>query len=218
MITIKELAFTDKGMHYKFSIMDPELEIDSEFQFSTYDMRGSDRFFFNMGKVRQGIDKILYGPALAERMREYSHQLPDYDPQAGTAVFTLQKIVFGANDIGKFAVFYMAAGLRTFDDAGTLKLPKAFYTLDEKNFNLFPCEDQEELKAVKEEGERMIRDYMRKVGRACESMFDEELNSRIQEKIVRPKSASSSDAKIYPYAPEVSQDPDEHPEFSAVEG
>lgn len=167
MIRLKELAFTkDKGIQVKFAFMHLDCGVSGDAQFSAHDLKPDEKMWLNLQIVRDGLDKVMYGPkeAAARKRRAVadSVEIPD-----GMGM-VIEKIAFGTDETGDFAVFTLQAGLKDFDSVGVLKLPKAYYTLDEKNYSLFPCEDQPELQLVKAEAEEMIRAYLQKLGALCE--------------------------------------------------
>lgn len=174
MINLKQLQFTkDKGILVAFSVSNPTLDIIADMQVTTFDLRGSDRFYRNLEKARYGIEKIVFGSNQASRRRDgLRNKLSD---QFGSVEMSIDTIKFGADDDGDFVVFSMSAGLNNFENVGTMKLPKAYYKKKEASFNLFPVEDQTELIIVKEEAETMIKNYLSRVGNIFTSMFDRDI-------------------------------------------
>jgi hypothetical protein len=173
MIYLKQLQFTkDKGILVAFSMINPTLDINADMQVTTFDLRGSDRFYRNLAKAKYGIEKIVFGTNQAARRRN-GLRLEGSD-QFGSVEMSIDTMKFGADDDGDFVVFVMSAGLNNFENVGTMKLPKAYYKKSEASYNLFPVEDQTELIIVKEEVETMIKNYLSRVGDMFSSMFDED--------------------------------------------
>jgi|GEM_PF-2979593 len=190
MIDLKKIQFnTDKGTAVKFKfVAPPPLDLSAEMQLSTFDMNPGDRYHFALGKVREGIEKIVFGPAHAARramtLRQDGAELSD------AIVIGLDAITFGSDDEGYFATFSMATGLKNFDEAGTMKLPKAYYDRDERNFNLFPAEDHEDLAVLKAESEAMIGNYLRKIGSVYSRMIIEAMGKDAADALDRLRDAA----------------------------
>jgi len=140
----------------------PTLDINADMQVTTFDLRGSDKFYRNLAKAKYGIEKIVFGSNQAARRRN-GLRLEGSD-QYGSVEMSIDTMKFGADDEGEFVVFTLAAGLNNFENVGTMKLPKAYYKKSEASYNLFPAEDQTELIIVKEEVETMIKNYLSRVG------------------------------------------------------
>lgn len=172
MIDLKKIQFgTDKGTVVKFKfVAPPPLDLEAEIQLSTFDMKGSDRFHFALGQVRDGIDKIVYGPTQSLK-RRLNVQSGDDASQSEAINIGLEAITFGSDDDGYFATFTMLTGLKNFNESGSMKLPKAYYDREERNFNLFPAEDHEDLAVLKREAEEMIGNYLRQLGNAFSRML-----------------------------------------------
>lgn len=171
MIHLKKLQFTkDKGTLVSFLLVDVAADISAEMQFTTFDMKAGDRFYTDLQNARYGVEKIVFGPNQAARRKQFLDK--EGSDQFGAVEMSIDSVTFGGDDNGDYVIFVMAAGIKNFEDIGTLKLPKAYYKKKEESYNLFPVEDQNDLMAVKAGAERMILDYLKKIGRACETVFD----------------------------------------------
>jgi len=184
MINLRQLQFTkDKGILVAFTLLNKEFDIDADFQFSSYDLRGSDRFYKNLSKAKYGIEKIVFGYKQAASRKRFLTE--EDSEQSGSVEIGIDTIKFGCDDEGEFVLFTMSAGIKNFENVGMLKLPKAYYKKKEQSYNLFPEEDQNELMFVKDEAENMIHEYLLKIGRACDDMFRGELIKSANELIER---------------------------------
>jgi hypothetical protein len=173
MVNLKKLQFTkDKGILVSFLLVDLVADVQAEMQFTTFDMKAGDRFYADLQNARYGVEKMVFGPNQAARRRRLLGK--EESDQFGEVEMSVDSVSFGGDDNGDYVIFVMAAGIKNFEDIGALKLPKAYYKKREESYNLFPVEDQDDLVAVKAGAERMILNYLKKIGRACETVFDKE--------------------------------------------
>lgn len=172
MITIKKIQFTEKGLKIKFQILHFEPDMQAEIEMISADMRGTDRFYFALEKVRGGVDKIAFGPneaALRRRQKTAEKEDESY------LQMSFDTLMFGTDETGQFAQFTMAAGLRHFSETGSLKLPKAYYGVDKKIMSLFPPEEHEDIAVMVNEAESMVAQYLSRIGELAYRHMDERL-------------------------------------------
>jgi len=171
MIRISKIQFVENGLKIRFSLFRLNPDIDAEMEVHTADMRMTDRFYFALDKVRQGVEKIAFGPKrAAERLRERG--TPKEEEQFLRMSF--ESVVFGSDDVGLFAKITMAAGLRHYEEVGSLKLPKAYYDSPYERPNLFPMEEHEDIQTLIDEARKMIASYLYQVGTLAQRNLIEE--------------------------------------------
>lgn len=167
MIQINKIQFTPSGMKIKFSLSSSEPDIDARMDIETADIAWSDQFFFSLEKVRQGTEKIIFGDKVAAERLKRNDTTEALEEFLQTA---FDSIVFGLDEVGRFAKITMSASLRYYAEVGSLKLPKAYYDVSGSRPSLFPAEEREDVKALVAETERMVAAYLYRVGTVAHQM------------------------------------------------